>query len=462
MSFRDKLLDFKRRLSDRHMYSIVIAVIGAIAILGLYQYKQEMEFRQRVENQYNRSFYEMVGYVQNVEVMLSKAMIANSPEMGITNLSEVWRQANLAQANLGQMPVSHLALNNASRFLTQVSDFSYSLVRQNLDGRPATPEQFDNLMKLHDYAVKMSNNLNQLENELGQGRIRWGELSQKGAPIFQRMSQNLTTTKFENLEKEFQEYPSLIYDGPFSDGLRDIKPQGLTGDMVKQDQARNAAVAFVGSDRVQDIKPTGSTDGTIKTFNFDVVLKNAPQNASAIINITQQGGHPLLMTGSRAVTRENINVEQAKDAAQKFLKSRGYNNMIDTYYLKEDGVATINYAYSQNNVTIYPDLLKVKVALDNGEIIGFESKNYLTSHRNRTIAKPKISQEEARRNINTRLDIFASGLAIIPTQWKTEILTYEFKGKVDGRDFIIYVNADTGKEEQILLIIDTPNGILTM
>lgn len=462
MGFREKLLDFKKRLSDRHMYSIVLTVIGAVAIWGLYQYKQETEFKQRVENQYNRSFYEMVGYVQNVETMLSKAMIANSPEMGITNLSEVWRQANLAQANLGQLPISHLALDNASKFLTQVSDFSYSLIRQNLDGRPINQNQFDDMRKLHDYSVRMSDTLSQLEAELGQGRIRWGELSRVGTPLLERNTKNFTTTQFENVEKQFKEYPSLIYDGPFSDTLRDIEPQGLTGENVTQEQAKAIAVTFIGAGNVQEIRPAGTTDGAIKTFNFDVTLKNAPRDTGTRINVTQKGGHVLLMNNNRVVTREVVNVEQAKEAGKRFLESRGYKNMVDTYYLKEDGVATINYAYSQGNVTVYPDLIKVKVALDNGEIVGMESKAYLTAHRERTIQKPKITQAEARRNINTRLEVNSSGLAIIPTKWKTEILTYEFKGRVDGRDFIVYVNADNGKEEQILLIVDTPNGILTM
>ena len=39
--------------------------------------------------------------------------------------------------------------------------------------------------------------------------------------------------------------------------------------------------------------------------------------------------------------------------------------MKETYYLKQNGIVTINYAYTQTNsnnetVTIYPDLIKVK------------------------------------------------------------------------------------------------------
>lgn len=462
MGFRDKLLDLKRRLSDRHMYSIIIVIIGVIAVWGLYQYKNEMQFRQRAENQYNRSFFELAGYGQNVEVMLSKAMISNSPEQGVVNLSEVWRQANLAQANLSQLPISQLALDNTSKFLTQVSDFSYTLLRQTLGGKPISQEQMDNLRRLHDYSVKMNSSFGQLQADLSYGRIKWGELSSKGTPIFQRTSENFTTTQFKNIEKEFKEYPSLIYDGPFSDNLKDIKPVGLSGADINQAQARDKAVRFLGADRAADIKSIGTTDGNIKTYNFQADMKGAPKNTSTVINIAQKGGHVLLFTNNRSAQREVLKVQQAKDAAKKFLRSRGYINMQDTYYLKEDGVATINYAYNQDGITMYTDLIKVKVALDNGEIVGFESKGYLMSHKDRKLGTPKITEDEARKAINTRLAVTSSGLAVIPTQWKTEILTYEFKGKVDGRDFLVYVNADTGKEEQILLIINTPSGILTM
>ena len=37
----------------------------------------------------------------------------------------------------------------------------------------------------------------------------------------------------------------------------------------------------------------------------------------------------------------------------------------------------------------------------------------------------------------------SSNLAIIPTEWQTEILCWEFKGKVDDNEFLVYVNAQT-------------------
>ena len=135
--------------------------------------------------------------------------------------------------------------------------------------------------------------------------------------------------------------------------------------------------------------------------------------------------------------------------------------MKETYYLKQSGIVTINYAYVQEDVIMYPDLIKVKVALDNGEILGIETTGYLNSHTKRDLKEPKVSKEKAKESLNKDLNIESEELAVIPTEWKTEVLCLEFEGNIYGLDFIVYVNAETGKEEDILIITNTPNGILT-
>ena len=168
------------------------------------------------------------------------------------------------------------------------------------------------------------------------------------------------------------------------------------------------------------------------------------------------------MNYNRNVDAEVLTQEQANEKGKMFLNEKGYANMKETYYLKEGGIVTINYAYTQGDVTIYPDLIKVKVALDNGEILGIETTGYLNSHIERDIPEVKISKEEAKQNLNKELEIFSEGLAIIPTEFRTEIFCYEFKGKVNNTDFLVYINAENGREEDILVIVDTPNGTLTM
>ncbi|NJD01012.1 MAG: germination protein YpeB [Ruminiclostridium sp.] len=463
MGIREKLLDFKRRLSDRKMYSIVIVIIAAVSIFGIYQYKHAANLRQELDNQYNRAFYDMVGYVQNVETLLAKSLITATPVRTATTLQEAWRQSNLAQTNLGQLPVSQPVLANTSKFLIQVGDLSNTLNNQNIRGKPLSSAQYKTVEQLYNYSVSLGKSLGNLQNQLADGRLRWGELADKGTSLFKKTSANISMKQIQDIDKTFQNYPTLIYDGPFSDHMTSAELKGLTGNEMSQEQAKKSVIEFIGQDRIKDILDAGKNDtGTMKTYSYSVSLKNTPEDRKINIGVTQKGGHVYWMLYNRPVTAKKLEMDQAKKKGLEFLESKGYKNMGDTYYLTEDNTATINYAYKQQNVVVYPDLIKLKIALDTGEITGFEAKAYISAHTGRNIPKPAISLEEAKKKINSRMKILSSGLAIIPTNHKTEIFCYEFKGKLNDKDFIVYINAETGEEEDILMIVNTPNGILTM
>lgn len=460
---REKLLDFKRRLQDRKMYSIVIVIVAATAIFGVYQYKHASQLRQKLDNRYNSAFYDMSGFVDNVQMLLLKSMLTSTPEMTALILQDAWRQANMAQANLGRLPVTQHVLANTSKFLTQVGDLAYALNVQTLDGKPITDEQYKTVEKLYGFAVELDKSLQDLETQLSTGRIKWGELEERGATLFAKNSANMPEDQFANVDKTFQEYPTLIYDGPFSDHMTTVKPLGLTGDDLDIEQGKNKVIEFFGKDRVASVENTGRNDAEpLKTYSYKVLFNSMPEEQFALIDITQKGGHIYWMLYNRPVSEQKLNIDQAKETGIKFLTDHGIENMKDTYYMNQDNTATINFAYEQENVVVYPDLIKLKIALDNGEIIGMEAKGYIYSHTLRDIHVPDLSMDAAMGMLNGNIEVLSSGLAIIPTEFKTEIFTYEFKGRLFEKDFLIYINAKTGREEEILLIINTPDGILTM
>ena len=457
-NIKSKLIDWKNRLKDRHMLSIIVVLFSIIVILGIYIYKKQIEYRQASDNSYNMAFYELVDYVQNVEVYLAKSMISNSPESGAKSLSNVWREANLALTSLSQLPINSYELENTSKFLNQVSEYSYSLYTKNLKDKELTKEDMNNIKNLHEYSVELENVLNQLSADINNGRISFGELEKKGNSVFSKEVSNISKDSFSNLEQTFHEYSGLIYDGAFSEHITTKEKYGLTGDNIDEEKAKEKVIEYIGKDNIKEINSYGKNEGNIISYNFGIKYKDDSESA---ISISKKGGHIIYMDKNREVLSEVISEEEADNKAKEYLNSKGYTNMVETYYLKESGIVTINYAYEQENVLMYPDLIKVKVALDNGEILGIETTGYLNSHRERKLKEPKVSVEKARDSLNKNLNIESERLAIIPTEWKTEILCWEFEGNVEGLDFIVYVNAETGEEEDILIITNTPNGVLT-
>ena len=215
MNLKEKLIDWKERLKDRHMLSVVV-VLGAIIIgLGLFTYKRERDFRQASENSYNMAFFELVDYVQNVETYLAKSLISTTPEHGAQTLTHVWREADLAQGYLAQLPIGSEELSNTAKFLNQVSDYSYSLSRKNIYNEGLSQEDLNNLADLHNYSVELKNTLVQLSQDMNDGRIKWDELTKKGTVAFAQQVSNISKDSFSSLEENFHEYAGLIYDEHF-------------------------------------------------------------------------------------------------------------------------------------------------------------------------------------------------------------------------------------------------------
>ena len=152
MGIKEKVIDWKNRLQDRHMLTIIVTLIAIIAVLAMVIYKKQTEYRQASENSYNQAFYELVDYVQNVENYLGKSLISTTPEHGAETLTQVWKEANLAQTYLSQLPISSNELENTSKFLNQVSDYSYSLSRKNINDESLTQEDLDNLKEFRFFA----------------------------------------------------------------------------------------------------------------------------------------------------------------------------------------------------------------------------------------------------------------------------------------------------------------------
>ena len=433
---------------------ITILVLITAIILGYLFLNQKNAYATTKENEYNMAFYEVVEYVQNVKTYLAKAMVSKSAEHGAEMLTHVWREANLAQAYLGMLPIESQELENTEKYLNQVSEFSYSLSRKNIEGQSLTDDDIKKIKELYNYSNDLSNTLNEMADELNNGILTWQDLMRntEGSEISE-------VSTFDVVEENFHEYTGLIYDGAFSEHLINVDRRGLTGDEIDEETAKQKAEEFIGKDKISNTQNNGFVEnGDIPVYRFEITT-NANQKIG--ISISKKGGHVVYLISNRDVEEQKIDEQEAISKGKEYLSGKGFSNMQETYYMKQDGFIIVNYAYKQDKIIIYADLIKVKIALDNGEVIGLETTGYLNNHYVRQIPNPKISLESARNNLSAKSQITSQGLAIIPTEWKTEKFCYEFKGKIEDVDFIAYINAETGEEEDILIVTNTENGNLT-
>lgn len=437
---------------------VIIASLGAVAVAKNNELNQ---YRQDVQNQYNRAFHETVDYVRQIDSLLAKSMLVSTPEHMSMVSSQIFYEALAAKANMGQLPIIDANLENTSKFLLQAGDYAYSLAQKMADDQPITDEEFNQLKSLSQYCSKLYASLRDIQDKIYSGELKFEKTSPQG-----QSGGNEATfiTNIENVEKEFANYPTLMYDGPFSEHINKMEAKNAPkGGDIGQEAAKKIVMDLLGPDKAKNITYNGDVDGNIPCYTFAAYPEEGNINRVCYVNVTRSGGHVLMYLDNREVQEENLDFNAATAKASEFLQAHGYNNMKQSYYDKSSGVATINFAYVQDGIVMYPDLIKVRVALDNGEILGIETKGYVMAHEDRrSLPAIRISEQEARKKINKNLDVTKTGLAVIATDSYREVLCYEFHGKFDGKNFIVYINANTGEEEKILLLIESEEGILTI
>jgi spore germination protein len=450
--------------ASRQAIAIIALVViwGATALWGLSELQARRQYDVVLQNKYSRAFYETMQRTKNVEALLSKGLVSGSSNQMDVLFSDLWYNANSAQDNLSQLPVSHEVVARTAKFLTQVGDYAYSLARTNKAGS-LNDKDWQTMQQLYQTSVSLNREMSGVQHSAAIGTWHWTEIRSGLNQLLGRGQASDADDSFRNMETQLHELPVLVYDGPFSDHIDQMEPQGLSGGLVTLEQAKDIAGRFtdLGGATVQQTTLSSEIRGKIPSYSLQ--LRTGVGAADIItVDVSKQGGHVVFILNPRRPAAATLSDEQARAKAEEWLTSRGLTGFVPTYTLKEQNILTISFAYRQGDVIIYPDLIKVQVALDNGQILGYEAMGYLTSHRQRALPAAAISMDRARGRLSSRVQVLSQRLALIPTSAKGELLAYEFKTKLGKETFLVYINAENGEEEQILKLLDLPNGTLTL
>lgn len=439
------------RLKENKQYVIMSVLLCAVTVFAIYQYARASRLKYTTEIEYNRVFSELTEYVDDLEISLLKGQLVNSPGQMARLSSELYRRASGAKANLALLPIGETKLEKTSEFLSQVGEYATVISQKMQKGEEMTKKELETIIKLTEYAKTLRVSLDKMNEEIADGKISFSEEKDAFKKVFAK-GKSAMAADMQNLEEEFHNYPSLIYDGPFSQHLTLKKSVMVsTRPEISKDMALNLAKGLLRENGEYTAREVG---GKLPSYNI--------RNGAYCAEFTKNGGVLLLMMKDRTVGDVKLDINKAKSCAEKFLRENGFSEMRESYFEIRDGSAVINYAYSQDEYIVYPDLVKVKVALDNGEIIGFESRGYIMNHTYREIPKEQISENEALSCINSSLSHDSVTKAVIPLENGSEACCYQIKGVVSDKHYLVYVNTQTGLVEDMQILLESESGTLAV
>ena len=441
--------------------AIALAVTG---FWGYSQYQERLMLEIQLNNKYQRALFDMVTHVENMEVLLSKGLVSSTPAESASIYSDIWYEATSAQKELGQLPIlDDPAARRVAKFLTQTGDYANSLNRQAAGGTPPNSVDLDQLEALYRQSAMLNKELQEMQERILNGDISLREVAIAAERTIEQEGDELRAPNFQKMDKQLEKTPALIYDGPFADHINTRKAKGLTGDKIMVAKAQEIAQGFFDNKRnlVFQARQVGESEGKIPSYSIEL-SSNVNNGTKVAFSVSKTGGHVVYYLYNREYGENVLHLPEAIKIAEEFVKSRGYASTEATYSNVQGNRAFITFAGVQEGVRIYPDLLKVQVALDDGQVVGFDATGYLMSHHQREIPTAKLTEQEVRNLVNPRVEVETIKKVIIPSESKKEIFCYEVKGRFNEEEYFIYFNALNGTEEQILKVINTREGNLAM
>lgn len=426
---------------------VVVLILGGFLV---HFYSRAKEAERTLEYQYLKSMDDLGNYLENIETTLTKAMYAGNPETVDDLTAKLWRESGFAKESLSTLPAGDLNLTNTYQFLSQVGEYALSLSKQE----EITKDQRETLGKLRVYADDFLQ-----EMLAAQDAIRTGSTSfdavKAAAQVEDTDEVNAVTEGFLEFEEGFTAYPTLVYDGPFSDHLLQQTPKmTANAPKISMEDAKKTAAKACGVS-ADELTNENDEQGTMPSYCFTGTDCNAA--------VTMQGGYLSYFIKYRSVGEEKKSVQACEEAALNYLNKIGIKSVRTTYYEKSGGLVTFNFAYNQSGVVCYSDLIKVSVALDNAEVLRYDARGYLVNHEERNNLKAAVSEKQARKAVSELLTVQKTQLALVPDDGGKEKLCYEFTCTSEqDENVLVYVSAETGKEHQLLVLYIDENGTLTL
>lgn len=465
------------RIRSMKILAIVMSVAFFItAAWGYVQYRDKQVALLMLENQYQRTFYNLVDTMDNVSLVSGKVQVVSSPKQRLALLSQIQTAANEGEEYLAALPLDNYLLSKSTYYLNQMSDYTGSLFKKVSMNQDLTEEDLSQLNKFSKQLKDINNQLGALEAKIGDGSIFFGLGGSNNNTVsngrtVEVTSGSVTTTElttaqdyFRSINDGISKLDTLTYDGAYSDHMQKLTAKGLAGGKeISVEEAQKIAEEFL--QKAYNTKFTlnnkGETGGSpvipLHTFLFSA------EEGDIYVGISKTGGKLISLFSSYAPQAADITTDDALQKAKDFIKQVGYDaEMVVISQKKEDNTLLIELARKEKDITYYPDVLKIKVALDEGKVIAFDSSDYWTNYdAKRVLEDPTVLAEEAQAGLSKGFKVSGNGLALISDGCGGETLCHEFSGKSGDDEYKLYINSKDGGEEQILRNMTSEDGFYT-
>ena len=449
-------VDSKRE--KRFPKSVVIGLSVAVGVLGLSTIglgiaygcmaRTTNDYAIQLENVYQKNLYDLVESVNNNETKLSKILASNSSTYQKKLLAEIAQNSELAENSIASLPISQNSLADSVKFINQMGGYTQTLADQISQGKNLSSQDLSTLSKLQQSVNDMKAQINKFVKKVQQNYSILDQSFNLDGDF------NNFTIEISKIKGEGVDYPVMIYDGPFADSTLDKTVKGLKGDtLTEQECQKEVEKCFKNC---AEISYSGEINSRFETYTYHVTNSDSQV---LFVQVSKVGGHVITVSGQGSTSGEkNITEEDAKNIALDFAKQNGVENPQIVWIESVNNHIYLNIAPTENDIILYPDLVKVKVDMASGTVIGYDATNYFINHIPRALKKTGHNANEFKSNLPKDMTVKNQRLVLAPLDYNREVICFEYECEKEGATYYFYLNAENGEEENVLKVIQTDDS----
>ena len=434
------------------LIAVLVVGLAGTAYWAYQDHQEKLAIMNQHENNYQRAFNDLNYQIDVLNDKIGTTLAMNTKGSLSPALAEVWRLTSEAHNSVGQLPLTLMPFHETEKFLTNIGDFAYKTSVRDLDKSPLSDEEYNTLKSLYSDATNIRDELRAVQSNIINNKLRWMDVETALAESNGDTQQdNQVIDGLKTMDKNVKSYGQKSEYGPTftSAQEKNIDYKNLSGSEISRKEAINRAKKYTGVTNVKSIKVTENREGSKYDF-YHVNIKDASTGNNIGIDLTKNGGHPLYIINDRSVSEAKLSLNDGYKKAQQYLNNMGYKNMELFESTQYSNVGVYTFVTVKDQVRIYPEAIRIKVALDNGGIIGLGAEDYLQNYdKARKINRPAITEKEAEKKISGKVKIMEKRLAVITNDLYDDVLCYEFMGTVGNDTYRIFLNAEDGHEEKV-------------
>ena len=394
---------------------------------------------------YRSTLYEMVSVSEDMDNNLTKLRVASGREEQRQLLTDLLVDSELMESALERIPVDAATGTDISSFVNRTGSYARRLLNKLASGKTLTEMELNTVNYLYEVNSTLYNELNELVMNMDEGDFR----------AFMNGGQSEMQKGFSQAGQDTHKQPESIVDAPFSGegnvGVNQLEKQ----EEISQERAEQLVGEYFNGYHVRETRMSGEgTAHGVGLYNF--ILTDESDN-EIYAQITKNGGNLIFFDTYEQCYTKNFDLETCDQIARDYLASIGIKNVEASFLSDEGMIAGITYVSVQDGVRVYPESIKVRVCEEKGRVVGIDASGYLFNHTERTFAKPEVGEKSALNAISRDLTPYEVNLTLIAVDGE-EVLAYEIACYTETDTFLVYVDANSGDEIQMLRIREGEGG----